>query len=57
MTEPRVVLLIFSSGKMVITGAKSEEEVNEVVYKVYNILDQYGCLKPPAKIEDLYKQL
>ncbi len=57
MNEPRVVLLIFSSGKMVITGAKSEEEVAEVVKKVYDILKEYDCLKPPARIEDLSKQL
>lgn len=56
MSDPRVVLLIFSSGKMVITGAKSEEEVAEVVHKLYRILKECGCLKPPAKLEDLYKQ-
>ncbi|MEM1650069.1 MAG: TATA-box-binding protein, partial [Sulfolobales archaeon] len=57
MQEPRVVLLIFSSGKMVITGAKSEEEVSEVVNKVYNILKEYECLKQPTSVEDLYKQI
>ncbi|MCE4604811.1 MAG: TATA-box-binding protein [Aeropyrum sp.] len=34
MDEPRVVMLIFSSGKMVITGAKMEQEVYEAVKKV-----------------------
>lgn len=34
MDEPRVVMLIFSSGKMVITGAKMEQEVYEAVKRV-----------------------
>ena len=29
MTEPKVVLLVFASGKLVITGAKREEQVYE----------------------------
>ncbi|MEZ0290719.1 MAG: TATA-box-binding protein [Sulfolobales archaeon] len=57
MQEPRVVLLIFSSGKMVITGAKSEEEVNEVVNKIYETLKKNECLKPQTTEEDLYKQI
>jgi len=34
MRDPRVVLLIFSSGKMVITGAKEESEVEKAVRKI-----------------------
>uniref|UniRef100_A0A7C4D2D6 TATA-box-binding protein n=1 Tax=Thermofilum pendens TaxID=2269 RepID=A0A7C4D2D6_THEPE len=44
MREPKVVLLIFSSGKVVCTGAKKEEEVREAVMKVYNTLKEYGVL-------------
>ena len=40
MSEPQVVLLIFSSGKMVITGAKSEDEVEEAVRKIYKKLEE-----------------
>ncbi|NAZ31564.1 MAG: TATA-box-binding protein, partial [Acidilobus sp.] len=44
MEKPRVVLLIFSSGKMVITGAKRENEVFEAVNNIYNILKENGCI-------------
>jgi len=45
MDEPRVVLLIFSSGKMVITGAKSEEEVAQAVKNIYEKLKFIGALR------------
>ncbi len=45
MSDPQVVLLIFSSGKMVITGAKSEDEVKEAVYKIYQKLKELGCIR------------
>jgi transcription initiation factor TFIID TATA-box-binding protein len=48
MRKPRVVLLIFSSGKMVITGAKREEEVKEAVFTIYKILKERGCIREPA---------
>ncbi|MEM0380669.1 MAG: TATA-box-binding protein [Desulfurococcaceae archaeon] len=46
MKEPSVVLLIFSSGKMVITGAKEEKEVEEAVIKTAERLKNLGCLLP-----------
>ncbi|GAY25861.1 TATA-box-binding protein [Desulfurococcaceae archaeon AG1] len=52
LTEPRVVLLIFSSGKMVITGAKSEEEVERAVNHTYNTLVELNCLKKIEKSEE-----
>lgn len=45
MRDPYVVLLIFSSGRMVITGAKREEEVYEAVEKVFNTLKEKGCIR------------
>ena len=42
MRDPKTVLLLFSSGKLVCTGAKSEEMVHESVNKVYEILDDYS---------------
>ena len=45
MKEPKVVLLIFSSGKMVITGAKSEEDVQKAVYSIYEKLKELGCVR------------
>ncbi len=51
MNEPRVVLLIFSSGKMVITGAKSEEEVAQAVKNIYAKLSYIGALREMVEEE------
>ena len=48
MDKPRVVLLIFSSGKMVITGAKREEEVADAVHTIYKTLKDNSCILGPA---------
>ncbi|RLG06503.1 MAG: hypothetical protein DRN65_05185, partial [Thaumarchaeota archaeon] len=40
MQEPKVVILMFASGKLVCTGAKSEREVYEAVYKLKDILEK-----------------
>ncbi|AMD30333.1 MAG: TATA-box-binding protein [Acidilobus sp.] len=45
MDKPRVVLLIFSSGKMVITGAKRENEVYEAVNNIHKILEENKCVR------------
>ncbi|MEB3772361.1 MAG: TATA-box-binding protein [Desulfurococcales archaeon] len=45
MRDPYVVLLIFSSGRMVITGAKREEEVYKAVEKVFKTLKEKGCIR------------
>jgi transcription initiation factor TFIID TATA-box-binding protein len=45
MNDPKVVLLIFSSGKMVITGAKSEEEVAQAVRNIHEKLKSIGALR------------
>ncbi len=52
MSDPQVVLLIFSSGKMVITGAKSEDEVREAVYKIYQKLKELGCIRRHIREEE-----
>jgi transcription initiation factor TFIID TATA-box-binding protein len=44
MTEPKVVLLVFASGKLVITGAKREEQVHEAVEKIRATLSDYDLL-------------
>jgi transcription initiation factor TFIID TATA-box-binding protein len=46
MEKPVVVLLIFSSGKMVITGAKREEEVVKAVNSIYERLKESNCIIP-----------
>jgi transcription initiation factor TFIID TATA-box-binding protein len=49
MSEPKVVLLIFSSGKMVCTGAKKEEAVKGAVDNIYEKLADLGVLKTKNK--------
>jgi len=38
MEEPKVVILIFGSGKMVLTGAKREKQIHEVAEKISSII-------------------
>jgi len=45
LEDPKVVLLIFSSGKCVCTGAKKEEEVGRAVNKVYSRLLELEILE------------
>lgn len=40
MFEPKVVILMFASGKLVCTGAKTEKEVYDAVYKLKRILEE-----------------
>jgi transcription initiation factor TFIID TATA-box-binding protein len=41
MQDPKTVLLLFASGKLVCTGAKSAEMVHESVAKVFGVLRDY----------------
>jgi len=49
MKKPSVVLLIFSSGKMVITGAKREIDVEEAVVNIYRRLWEEDCILGPSE--------
>jgi len=40
MDEPKVVILLFASGKLVCTGAKREEDVYEAVNKLHHKLEE-----------------
>jgi transcription initiation factor TFIID TATA-box-binding protein len=40
MDDPKTVILIFSSGKLVCTGAKKEEEVHQAVMKLRQEMDE-----------------
>jgi len=42
MRVPKAVMLVFTSGKIVCTGAKNEGAVTEAVLKLHAILDDYG---------------
>ena len=44
MDEPKVVILIFASGKLVCTGAKREQDVYDAVQKLHVILEQQQLL-------------
>jgi len=44
MDDPRVVILIFASGKLVCAGAKKEEEVSVVVTKLQETLREKGLI-------------
>ena len=41
MLQPKIVLLIFVSGKIVLTGAKEKEEIFEAFKKIYPVLQRY----------------
>jgi transcription initiation factor TFIID TATA-box-binding protein len=49
MKEPKVVILIFSSGRLVITGAKREEQVHEAAVKIRGILLENGLIYQHAR--------
>ena len=40
MAEPKVVILLFASGKLVCTGAKREQDVYDAVRKLHKILQE-----------------
>jgi len=40
MAEPKVVILLFASGKLVCTGAKKEQDVYEAVSKLHQELEE-----------------
>jgi transcription initiation factor TFIID TATA-box-binding protein len=44
MAEPKVVILIFASGKLVCTGGKSAEMVDVAVTKLHGILEDYDLI-------------
>lgn len=41
MAKPKIVLLIFVSGKIVLTGAKEREEIFEAFQQIYPLLQKY----------------
>jgi len=44
MDDPKVVILLFASGKLVCTGAKKESEVYEAVKKLHRRLEEEGLI-------------
>jgi len=44
MVDPKVVILIFASGKLVCTGGKSAEMVDVAVVKLHGVLEDYDLI-------------
>jgi transcription initiation factor TFIID TATA-box-binding protein len=44
MVEPKVVILLFASGKLVCTGAKKEQDVYTAVQKLHMLLEEKGLI-------------
>lgn len=56
MTQPKIVLLIFVSGKIVLTGAKQKNEIFEAFNKIYPLLTKYKNVnKENITNKDLHK--
>ncbi len=51
MQDPKAVFLVFSTGKIVCTGAKSAEIVDKAVEKVYEVLHDYGVAQEEQEFE------
>ncbi len=54
--EPKTTALIFSSGKIVCTGARSMEKVEESIQKIIESLEKIGIkitIKPEIKIQNI----
>ena len=49
LKEPKTVILIFSSGKLVITGARREEEIPIAVKNTFDALVEKECVRPIEK--------
>jgi len=47
MNQPKVVLLLFASGKFVCTGARKEEQVHEAVNNLHKQLTDLKLLYQP----------
>jgi len=44
MDEPKVVILLFASGKLVCTGAKKEQDVYDAVHKLHEMLEEQDLI-------------
>jgi len=47
MEDPKVVILIFTTGKLVCTGAKKETEVHRAIAKLQETLEEKGLITYP----------
>lgn len=55
MMKPKIVLLIFVSGKVVLTGAKVREEIYEAFENIYPVLNEFR--KPSVSSADSRRKM
>ncbi len=48
MLDPKIVLLIFASGKIVLTGAKTREDIHIAFERIYNMLKRFRKKNPKS---------
>jgi transcription initiation factor TFIID TATA-box-binding protein len=44
MAEPKVVILLFASGKLVCTGAKKEQDAYDATDKLHTLLEETSLI-------------
>jgi transcription initiation factor TFIID TATA-box-binding protein len=44
MDDPKVVILLFASGKLVCTGAKKEQDVYDAVHSLHRLLEEKSLI-------------
>jgi transcription initiation factor TFIID TATA-box-binding protein len=44
MDEPKVVILVFASGNLVVTGATKEQDVHDAVHKLHGLLEEQNLI-------------
>jgi transcription initiation factor TFIID TATA-box-binding protein len=60
MEDPKAVILVFASGKLVCTGTRKEADVNKAIQRLRQRLDEYGVImysrptvKPFGMVENI----
>ena len=46
MKDPKIVLLIFASGKIVLTGAKTRQDIDKAFDQIYSVLLRFQKKQP-----------
>ena len=57
MKEPKTVFLIFSTGKIVCTGAKNSEVVKEAVLNLNRVVREMGINKDSGELDSEYEDI
>jgi transcription initiation factor TFIID TATA-box-binding protein len=57
MVEPKLCMLIFPNGKVVVTGAKNEEDIKVAFEKIYHVCWEYRVANDGARKEQIQEKL